>query len=274
MIQIVGNSRNRLDPRFLLFLLFLFNMKQHVFHVFVLQSTDMCIIIDLFMNEMKMNTFLSMHPSKESRSQYSEDAKEIVKNVHDFCKKEKEAGYVCIDLKKGMERTTALTGVSKSTIARIVKGMDGSVGKDKSALPRVERVHLDDFDRGVVRRTINTMYIHLKMLPTLTNIRTALHENIGYTGSREHLRKELLKLGYMYRRCKTNRRVLMERWDIVFHRIQYLRKIKQLREDGCNIVYTDETYVHSSHSVAKCWQHADTGLNIPFSKGKHMRRNH
>ena len=36
---------------------------------------------------------------------------------------------------------------------------------------------------------------------------------------------------------------------------------------GCTVVYTDETYVHASHDVPKCWQDSTTGLKIPFSKG-------
>ena len=60
----------------------------------------------------------------------------------------------------------------------------------------------------------------------------------------------------------------MERGDVVLSRIRYLRKIRQLREAGCNIVYTDETYVHSNHTISKTWQDGDVGANVPFSKGK------
>ena len=60
----------------------------------------------------------------------------------------------------------------------------------------------------------------------------------------------------------------MERGDVDISRIQYLGKIRQLRDAGCNIVYTDETYVHSNHTVSKTWQDGDIGVNVPFSKGK------
>ena len=45
--------------------------------------------------------------------------------------------------------------------------------------------------------------------------------------------------------------------------IRYLRLVRELREAG----YIDETYVHTSHAVPKCWQNSSTGLKIPFSKG-------
>ena len=59
----------------------------------------------------------------------------------------------------------------------------------------------------------------------------------------------------------------MERQNVVLSRIRYLR-IKELREQGYTIVYTDETYVHTSHVALKCWQDLSVGIKIPFSKGE------
>ena len=59
----------------------------------------------------------------------------------------------------------------------------------------------------------------------------------------------------------------MERQDVVLSRIRYLRRVRELRETGYTVAYTDETYVHSSHTVPKCWQDSTTGLKIPISKG-------
>ena len=59
----------------------------------------------------------------------------------------------------------------------------------------------------------------------------------------------------------------MEKHDVVAHRIRVLRHIKKLRDAGYTIVYIDETYIHSSHSVTKAWQSESTGLNQPLSKG-------
>ena len=62
--------------------------------------------------------------------------------------------------------------------------------------------------------------------------------------------------------------VLTERSDVVAARIQFFRNIKRFREEGCQIIYTDETYVHSSHSVHRSWQSSDVPLQIPFSGGE------
>ena len=37
---------------------------------------------------------------------------------------------------------------------------------------------------------------------------------------------------FLYTRCGVNRKVLMERRDVVLNRIRYLRRIKELREAG------------------------------------------
>ena len=71
-----------------------------------------------------------------------------------------------------------------------------------------------------------------------------------------------------YTRCGMNRKVLMERPDVVLSRIRYLRRVRELREAGYTVAYTDETYVHTSHAVPKCCQYSTTGLKIPCSTGK------
>ena len=81
------------------------------------------------------------------------------------------------------------------------------------------------------------------------NIRTELKQSIGNTGSKGRLRKDLLHTKSGYTRCRVNQKVLMERQDVVLSMIRYLRMVRELREAG----YTDETYVHTSHAVPKCW---------------------
>ena len=77
-----------------------------------------------------------------------------------------------------------------------------------------------------------------KVLPTLDNIRTELKQSIGYTGSKGRLRKDLLQMKFAYTRCLVNRKVLMERQDVVLSRIRYLRRVRESIEAGCKVVYT------------------------------------
>ena len=84
----------------------------------------------------------------------------------------------------------------------------------------------------------------------------------------------MLKFGFTYKKAQTDRKLLVERGDVVISRIQYLRKIRQLREAGRNIVFTDETYVHSNRTVSTTWQDGDIGAYVPFSKGKICMNNY
>ena len=145
------------------------------------------------------------------------------------------------------DRTAALIGISRTTAQKIVEEKKKS--QDEQQQPKqptssTSKVSLGDFDQGVVRRTFASMYI-LKVLPTLDNIRTELKQSIGYTRINGRLKRAPL-----YEVCLhtllVNRKVLMERQDVVPSQIRYLRRVRELREAGYTVVYRDETYVHTS----------------------------
>ena len=58
--------------------------------------------------------------AKQAPYRYSADAKEIIRNTHDFCKREKEDGLK-ISLNQVKERESTATGVSKSMIERVIQ---------------------------------------------------------------------------------------------------------------------------------------------------------
>ena len=179
---------------------------------------------------------------------------------------EKKSGKK-LSLNRVWDRTAALTGVSRSTAQKRLeeqKKAQNEQQQPKQPPSSTSKVSLDDFDKGVVRKTIASMYSLKKVLPTLDNVRTELKQSIGYTGSKGRLRKGLLHTKSANTRCGVNQKVvLMERQDVVLSRTRYLRMVRELREAG----YIDETYVHTSHAVPKCWQDSTTRLKIPFSKG-------
>ena len=97
-----------------------------------------------------------------------------------------------MSLERVWDRTAALTGMSRATAQRIINK------KDEQDAATDRKVVLDDFDKGVARRTIAGMYSQKRRLPTLGNIHAELKENIGFTGSKETLRKELKKIKFSY----------------------------------------------------------------------------
>ena len=82
------------------------------------------------------------------------------------------------------------------------------------------------------------MYCLKKVLPTIDDIRIVPKQSIGYTGSKGRLRKDLLQMKFAYTRCGVNRKVLMERQDIVLSRIRYPRRVWESKEAGHTVVYT------------------------------------
>ena len=138
---------------------------------------------------------------------YSDDAGAIIENVYKFCMEEKTSGMK-LSLNRVWDRTAALTGVSRSTAQKMVeeKKAQDEQQQPKQAPSTTSKVSLDDFDKGVVRRTIASMYSLKKVLPTLHNIRTELKQSIGYTGSKGSLRNDFLHTKSANTSCGVNQK--------------------------------------------------------------------
>ena len=74
--------------------------------------------------------------AKQTPYRYNADAKEIIQNTHDFCKREKENGLQIL-LNQVKERASTATGVSKSIIERVMRR-----DKAKEQKPQVTRGQL------------------------------------------------------------------------------------------------------------------------------------
>ena len=91
---------------------------------------------------------------------YSDDAGAIIENVYKFCMEEKKSGMK-LSLNRLWDRNAAVTGVSRSTAQKIVE--EKKKAQDEQQQPKqppssTSKVSLDDFDQGVVRRAIASMY--------------------------------------------------------------------------------------------------------------------
>lgn len=167
-------------------------------------------------------------------------------------------------------------GVSESTIRRIVNdGMENdgkfeTPGKHRQGRPKKQ---LDDFDLCAIRQKVHFFYTVQKEVPTLRKLLAVLKEDLNFDGSHEHLRQILLAIGFKYQKCQTNRLALIEKPVIAAKREFYLKHIRANRELPeelkKNIIYLDESYIHESYKVTKCWQAINTpGVRLDVSKGK------
>ncbi|KAL0895149.1 hypothetical protein ABMA27_013600 [Loxostege sticticalis] len=189
-------------------------------------------------------------------------ARNIVYRVFLQCLAEFQAGTLLRNLEDIYQRTADYTGVSESTVRRIA--LLGSQNEGKFSTPAKHR-------KG--RRKIFFFYSVKKEIPTVGKLLAQLRQDIGYDGSREHLRRLLLNMGFSFKKCKTNRHALIEKSNIAHKRECYLHEIMKNRdlpeELQKDFIYLDESYIHSSYKVKKCWQSIETaGILTDISKGK------
>ncbi|KAH9642811.1 hypothetical protein HF086_012305 [Spodoptera exigua] len=164
-------------------------------------------------------------------------------------------------------------GVSLATIKRIKK--EGQLNNNIWSTPGKKRPHpstvsnLDNFDICAIRNKINEFYTVKKQVPTIRNLLAELRDAIGFTGSRETLRRILHDNGYEFKKNSNERSLLIERYENVAWRRRFLRKMCNARQENKHIVYLDETYIHQNYKPKKSWQGPSTsGLVDKISAGK------
>lgn len=207
-------------------------------------------------------------------------SREVVSKVMDFMKAEADAGSFVIDCKKVRERVQAATGASKSTQIRISAqkrkiaqdGVPASFKTPNKIRKRPKRITgLDDFDLGIVRRIVNNFYLVEKCLPTVKKIQQKMASEMNFQGSKTSVRRLLKRIGFRWRKTKTNKHILMESHDVAYQRFVFLKKITQYRAEGRPIVYNDESYIDSSHVSRKAWSdNSNSGVAAPINKGKRL----
>lgn len=206
-------------------------------------------------------------------------SREIIANVIEFMRREGNFNSPSIPFKNVNDRVAAATGVSKNTVVRISgekKRIDNreisEFSSPRKTIKKPKTVNdIDEADKGILKRIILFMLISENIVPTLKTILTKFREATGYKGSYESLRKIIKSLGFRWRKTKTNRKILMERFDIQKLRLDYLIRLKSYRAEGRPIVYLDETYIHASHTHQKAWSdNSNEGLKKPINKGDRL----
>lgn len=188
-------------------------------------------------------------------------ARKIAYNVAEFCSNEASTKSVLIPLPQALKRASQATGVSEATIKKIrneVSALGSSTvlkspGKHRKR-PSERNCEIDDFDKCVIRQTIQDFYIRERKVPSLRKLLPVLKEKIGFSWKKDTLCKVLHSMNFRWKKCVNKRKFLMERPDIVFWRHRYLRQMRRHREAGRPIVYIDETWVDSNLTFKKCWQ--------------------
>ncbi|KAJ4441279.1 hypothetical protein ANN_11133 [Periplaneta americana] len=102
---------------------------------------------------------------------------------------------------------------------------------------------LNDFDKNMLRRTV-LEFNDRGENPTLSKLRKAMAEKIGFQESLSPFLRILKKLGFTYNRYNDGRRYLMQGQDIAEERAAILTRMHNTRSSGYTnpIFYLDETW--------------------------------
>jgi hypothetical protein len=107
------------------------------------------------------------------------------------------------------------------------------------------------------------------MSPTISKLFPKLGDRINFNGGSNSLRNIVKELGFLWKKTRNNRVVLIGKHDVRCMQVAYLTALNKYREECHPIVYEDETYVHSSHTGPSNWSvDCASGLLAPVSKGE------
>jgi hypothetical protein len=99
--------------------------------------------------------------------------------------------------------------------------------------------------------TVCDFYKTEKQAATASALEKKLHELIGFNGCLPSTRSILKSMGFSWRGMKSNIKLLVEKSDVRVKRISLLRDISRFRREGKCIIYMDQSYILSSHTVGK-----------------------
>jgi transposase len=205
--------------------------------------------------------------------------REIIYNVYKFMKNEKDCGEVSIPLNRLQKRVAEATGVGICTLRRIIQEAENKPVGSKFTSPRKKinqpkpKQSVDQYEEEIIRNIIYTYADIHKRRPTMKAVYEAVKDEggVNFTGKIRSFRRLVHKIGFRWKKTQDNRKTLVEKFDIKAKRVEYLRRITRYREEGWNIIYCDETYLHSSHTSPLAWDDGSNRcLKVPVGKGSRL----
>ncbi|XP_011310411.1 uncharacterized protein [Fopius arisanus] len=134
--------------------------------------------------------------------------------------------------------------VSKDKVTESVRVGESGADFETPGKERPRKKLIRDVDKSVKQQIRDLIYEFAgkRLSPSLAIVLAAIRvRGIPFTGGRFTLSKVLHDLGFVYRR-RDGTRWLQEQPHIVLKRIQFLKKMKNLIDEGKQIIYQDETW--------------------------------
>ncbi|CAC5355671.1 unnamed protein product [Mytilus coruscus] len=189
---------------------------------------------------------------------FTTNTKELLRKIYQFFVTEKEKNKPWA-LQNPIKRLVKATGIKPTTLQRYVHtdASDDAVQDvvkafHKAAVQKTVKKNqkLDDFDKGVVRRTIYDLHKKSQSV-TMPSLQQALKKK-DIDISISTVSRTVRLLGFRFYKNASSRRFVSEREDIVLMRMTYLRKIhvgssQQGLIPGCGLIFESKTNSSDYH---------------------------
>lgn len=213
---------------------------------------------------------------RATKSALSISEKIIMLNVFNALRYQKSA----ISIESTVELCSKMTGIGKATIYRLMREeKTGTVTPPKPS-PGRRTIPIDEGEKAIIRRKVHSFYFN-KEIPTLDRVLGVVKEDFPAM-KRDKLWKVLREMNFRWEK-HSRKSHLLEKDEIVCWRRNYLRKIREFRNENKTIFYLDETWLNEGYTVGKIWTDKNvtshrqafldglsTGINPPSGKGKRL----
>lgn len=100
------------------------------------------------------------------------------------------------------------------------------------------------------------------------HVQDFLNQRLGRTIPEPTIRDHLRRLGFHYTHTKAKSRSLREKAYVRQQRHTFLHDLQRLREEGYQVVYVDESFLHHHHGNQYSWFSDGDFLERPIGKGR------
>ena len=135
------------------------------------------------------------------------------------------------------------------------------------------KVNIDKFSASAVRLVVQSFF-RVGNHPTLNKALAKCWEEIIDSPDigRTSLWKLMKSIGFRYCKTRGNRKIMIEKPDILAWRHRYLHQVRELSASASPIVFLNETRVNSHHNVGRKWCSDSSKAGDPIRKRRLLVR--